>query len=67
MTTSLNCRGRVVKFVRNAGGAQSTRRDLVRELGRDRGRLDGVRVVVWQFAVRELSQGDWPVLPLPSR
>ncbi len=56
----------VDRIARNAGGAHATRRDLARDLGRRGDRLDGVRVVVWQFAVRELSQGDWPVLPLPA-
>lgn len=57
----------VDRIARNAGGAHATRRDLARDLARRGDRLDGVRVVVWQFAVRELSQGDWPVLPLPAR
>lgn len=56
----------VDRIARNAGGAHATRRDLARDLARRGDRLDGVRVVVWQFAVRELSQGDWPVLPLPG-
>ncbi|MCP3985320.1 MAG: hypothetical protein GY723_13100 [bacterium] len=57
----------VDRIARNAGGAHATRRDLVREIADDSDPLDGVRVVVWQFAVRELSQGDWQVLPLPPR
>jgi len=57
----------VDRIARNAGGSHSTRRDLARDLARGGDRLDGVRVVVWQFAVRELSHGDWPVIPLPPR
>jgi hypothetical protein len=30
---------------------------------RDPARLEGKRVVIYQFAVRELAQGDWKVLP----
>ena len=35
----------VDRIVRNAGGASATRQALADELGRDPGRLDGVRVV----------------------
>lgn len=55
----------VDRIARNAGGAQATRRDLAREIGSGRDRLAGVRVVIWQFAVRELSQGDWQEIRLP--
>jgi alginate O-acetyltransferase complex protein AlgJ len=57
----------VDRIVRNAGGAHSTRRDLVRAVLAGSHRLRHVRVVVYQFAVRELSQGDWQILALPSR
>jgi len=53
----------VDRIVRNAGGAYAARADLAREVAREaeagRDRLAGVRVVVWQFAVRELAEGDW--------
>lgn len=45
----------------NAGGSHTTREALARQPGR----LDGVRVVVYQFSVRELAQGDWKLLELP--
>jgi hypothetical protein len=32
---------------------------------RDPARLDGKRVLIYQFAVRELTEGDWKVLRLP--
>jgi alginate O-acetyltransferase complex protein AlgJ len=61
----------VDRIVRNAGGAHAARADLARELAREaeagRDRLAGVRVVLWQFAVRELSEGDWKEIPLPER
>lgn len=47
-------------IVINDGGAIATRRALLAEPGR----LDGVAVVVWEFAARELSFGDWTVLPM---
>lgn len=61
----------VDRIVRNAGGAHAARADLAREVAREaeagRDRLAGVRVVVWQFAVRELSGGDWRELALAPR
>jgi alginate O-acetyltransferase complex protein AlgJ len=53
---------RVDRIARNADGAHASREDLQREAGR----LDGKKVVLWQFAARELSLGDWKVLPLPA-
>ena len=64
----------VDRIVQNDAGAQCharpararTRREPRR--GRRRrppDRLTGKRVVVWQFATRELARGDWAVLPLP--
>lgn len=50
----------------NAGGALAARRDLLRQMqqaGNDR--LAGKKLVIWQFAERELTFGDWQVLPLP--
>ncbi len=59
----------VDRIVRNAGGSHATRRDLVRSIAREgergRDRLQHVRVVVYQFAARELTAGDWPVIELP--
>jgi alginate O-acetyltransferase complex protein AlgJ len=60
----------VDRIVRNAGGASATRRALVDELRSDPGRLEGVRVVVWEVAARELSQGSWQLIrwpPAPGR
>lgn len=56
----------VDRIARNAGGSHVTRRLLAQELARNPRRLEGVKTVVYQFAVRELSQGDWPVIPLPE-
>jgi alginate O-acetyltransferase complex protein AlgJ len=53
----------VDRLVQNDQGAFATREMLRREPDR----LDGKRVVVYQFAVRELAFGDWKVIPLPPR
>ena len=50
------------RLVQNDQGAFATRAML----RRDPDRLDGKRVVVYQFAARELAFGDWQVLPLPA-
>ncbi len=52
----------VDRLVENGGGAFATRAVLLRDLDR----LEGKRVVVYQFANRELAFGDWKVLPLPA-
>lgn len=54
----------VDRIARNAGGSHVTRRLLAQQLARDLHRLDRVKLVVYQFAVRELSKGDWPVISL---
>ncbi len=54
----------VDRIVRNDQGAFATRQILSRELARGRDRLAGKKVVVYQFATRELAFGDWRLLPL---
>lgn len=57
--------GRSVDAItRNSDGAFATRQMLQRELQSGRNRLKGKRIVVWEFAVRELMFGDWKLLPL---
>jgi alginate O-acetyltransferase complex protein AlgJ len=46
----------VDRLVQNDNGASATRLMLAREAGE---RLAATRVVVWQFAARELAFGDW--------
>ena len=43
----------------NAGGASATRRELAARLARGERPLEGKRVVIYQFAARELAVGDW--------
>lgn len=52
------------RIVQNDNGAYATRAILSRELGRGRDRLAGKRVVIYQFACRELTDGDWKIIDL---
>ena len=54
----------VDRIVRNADGAFATRELLGRELARGSDRLDGKRLVIYQFADRELAAGDWKLVDL---
>lgn len=52
--------GRPVDVIaQNDSGAFATRQGLARTLGGESDRLNGKRVVVWEFASRELAVGDW--------
>lgn len=48
----------------NSGGALNTRQRLAQDLATGNDRLAGKKVVVYQFAVRELAIGDWRVIDL---
>lgn len=52
------------KVAVNAGGALQGRQQLQRELSAGVDRLASKKVVVYQFATRELSQGDWRMVEL---
>ena len=56
---SLALRRPLDRLVQNDEGAFATRAMLQK----DPARLQGKRVVLYQFAVRELAQGNWKVLP----
>lgn len=59
--------GRAVdRIAIDGGGPIGTRQQLDRELRQDPERLQGTRVVVLEFAARELVIGRWPVIPLPE-
>lgn len=51
-------------ILRNDDGAYATREMLSRELAQGEDRLAGRKVVVWQFAARELAVGDWKLLDM---
>jgi alginate O-acetyltransferase complex protein AlgJ len=52
------------RIVQNDAGASAGRRILSQELARGKDRLAGKKLVIWQFAVRELSFGDWQPIEL---
>jgi alginate O-acetyltransferase complex protein AlgJ len=64
---SLDC------ILRNSDAAYATREILSRDLARGRDRLAGKKLVIWEFAARELTFGDWKLIemklgqPRPSR
>ena len=49
-------------ILRNSDAAFATREILSRELARGRDRLAGKKLVIWEFAARELAFGDWKML-----
>ena len=51
-------------IARNDQGALATRQILAQELAAGRDRLDGKKIVIWQFAARELAVGDWQLISL---
>ena len=53
-------------IIRNDAGAFATRQLLANELLRGHDRLAGKKIVVWEFAIRELANGDWKILELPQ-
>ncbi len=50
------------RISQNDDGAHASRTLLATELRRGQDRLDGKRVVILQFANRELAFGDWPII-----
>ena len=51
-------------ILRNSDAAFATREMLANELARGRDRLAGKKVVIWEFAARELAFGNWKLLDL---
>jgi SGNH hydrolase-like domain, acetyltransferase AlgX len=51
-------------ILRNNDGAFATREILQHELARGRDRLAGKKLVIWEFAARELAFGDWKLLKM---
>ena len=60
-------------ILRNSDGAFATREILSHELSRGNDRLSGKKIVIWEFAARELAFGNWKSIemelrkPAPSR
>ena len=61
---SLALRRPVDCILRNSDASFATREILSNELGRGRDRLAGKKLVIWEFATRELSFGNWKLLDL---
>ncbi|MYD70849.1 MAG: hypothetical protein F4W89_08935 [Acidobacteria bacterium] len=55
----------VDRIAQNDQGALAPRRLFAAALAREPQRFAETRVVVYQFAARELSQGDWAIVDLP--
>ena len=53
-------------IIRNDAGAFATRQLLANELLRGHDRLAGKKIVIWEFAIRELANGDWKIIELPQ-
>ncbi len=51
-------------ILRNSDAAFATREILGNELARGRDRLAGKKMVIWEFAERELSFGNWKLLDM---
>lgn len=51
-------------ILRNSDAAFATREILSRELARGRDRLAGKKLVIWEFAARELAFGDWKMIDM---
>jgi alginate O-acetyltransferase complex protein AlgJ len=52
------------RIAQNDAGAYATRQTLTQELARGNDRLAGKRLVIWEFAARELAVGDWKMIML---
>jgi hypothetical protein len=51
-------------ILRNSDASFATREILSRELAHGRDRLAGKKVVLWEFAVRELTFGNWKLIDM---
>jgi alginate O-acetyltransferase complex protein AlgJ len=60
-------------ILRNSDAAFATREILSRDLARGHDRLAGKKLVIWEFAARELAFGDWKMIemklgqPMPAK
>jgi alginate O-acetyltransferase complex protein AlgJ len=56
----------VDRLAQNDGGSHAVRQTLHQQIAQGRDRLKGKSVVIWEFAVRELSGGDWKSFPMAA-
>ena len=54
------------RITRNDNGSYATREILAGELAKGRDRLAGKRLVIYQFAIRELAVGNWKRIELKT-
>jgi alginate O-acetyltransferase complex protein AlgJ len=54
----------VDRLALNSGGALNTRQRLAQDLATGNDRLAGKKVVIYQFAMRELAIGDWRLIAM---
>ncbi len=54
------------RITRNDNGSHATREFLAGEMARGRDRLAGKRLVIYQFAIRELAVGNWKRIDLKT-
>lgn len=57
---------KIDRLAQNDGGSHASRQALYQQLARGHDRLRGKRVVIWEFAVRELAFGDWKLFSMPD-
>jgi alginate O-acetyltransferase complex protein AlgJ len=55
------------RITMNDNGSYATRQELARESAGNPARLAGKKVVIWQFACRELAFGNWKDIPANSK
>ncbi len=55
------------RIVMNAGGSFATRQELAKRLAHGRDVLAGKRLVIYEFAMRDLAVGDWQLYPLEAK
>lgn len=63
---SLRLQRRLDVISLNAGGSTGARQRLREELLGNPDRLQNTRIVVWQFAMRDLASGNWAQIDLPA-
>jgi len=51
-------------ITQNDAGSHATRTTLSNNMRKGRDRLEGKKLVIWEFASRELSSGDWKLLSM---
>ena len=61
---SARLRSPLTRIAQNDAGAFATRRTLAGLLARGKNVLAGKKVVVWEFAARELALGDWRMMEM---